>query len=79
MNEKIYEAAYWSGMVADGTPDSWDSAALEKFANRIIDQCIEAVVEANTHQACTTFQLDLVRATMNKSVKAINERFERKC
>lgn len=79
MNEKIQEAAYWSGMVADGTPDSWDSAALEKFANMIIDECIEAIKNTNKHQAYTTYDLSMVEGTMEKCVKSINERFGRKC
>ena len=77
MNEKIWEAAYQAGLCADGTPDSWDSAAIERFGNLIVDECIDAIKKANTHQAYTTYQLEMTKGTMAKCVLAINERFER--
>ena len=37
MNEQIDKIAYNTGMYCDGTPDSWDSAAIEKFAQQIVN------------------------------------------
>ena len=56
MNEQVDKIAYETGMYCDGTPDSWDSAAIEKFARGIIQMCIDHARSTPSHCAYTTFQ-----------------------
>lgn len=60
MHEQIDKIAYETGMYCDGTPDSWDSAAIEKFAHGIIQLCVEQARSAPSHCAYTTFQHGIV-------------------
>lgn len=68
MNEQIDKIAYETGMYCDGTPDSWDSAAIEKFAEQIIQLCIEHASDTQSHCAYTTFQKDIVECTRQEIV-----------
>lgn len=45
MNSRIHIFAEQAGLYCDGTPDSWDGEATEKFAKLIINGCIDAAVE----------------------------------
>lgn len=45
MNEIIDHIAYHAGMYCDGTPDSWDSETIEKFAQGIIRECFETILD----------------------------------
>lgn len=45
MNKKIDDLAYWAGLYADGTPDSWDSEALEKFARSLVEDICREIRE----------------------------------
>ena len=43
MNEILDHLAYRTGMYCDGTPDSWDSEAIENFANAILEDVIQTI------------------------------------
>jgi len=43
MNEIIDKLAYHTGMYCDGTPDSWDSEAIQNFSNAIIEDVIQTI------------------------------------
>jgi hypothetical protein len=45
MNPIIDKLAYQTGMYCDGTPDSWDSEAINNFANAIIEDVLNTVQE----------------------------------
>lgn len=46
------------------------------FAKMIVDECIDAVRSTNQTHAYTTFDKGIIETTINKSVKAIEERFQ---
>jgi hypothetical protein len=48
----------------------------KKFAKLIIDECIVAVKQTNTHHAYTSYDQNLIQATIGKSVEAIRKHFE---
>lgn len=73
MNEKIKHVALQVG--GSHYPDV-GGELLEKFARKIIDECIIAVQNTNKHHAYTTFDLGMVEATIEKSVAAILDRFK---
>ena len=73
MNEQIDKIAYQTGMYCDGTPDSWDSAAIEKFAHGVIQLCIEYASDKQSHCAYTTFQQGIVECTRAEIVSRLKE------
>ena len=66
MNEQIDKIAYSTGMYCDGTPDSWDSAAIEKFSQQIIQLCIDQAKITDSRCAYTTFQKGIVECTRDE-------------
>lgn len=72
MNEKIKTVALQTG--GSHYPDV-GGELLEQFARNIIDECIIAVQNTDRHHGATTYDVDLVEATIEKSVAAILDRF----
>ena len=66
MNEQIDKIAFETGMYCDGTPDSWDSAAIEKFAHGVIQLCIDHARSTPSHCAYTTFQHEIVECARSE-------------
>lgn len=52
----------------------WE-AAMTKYAELIVQECIDAVDKTNTHHVHTTFDDSMVRGTMAKTKVAIREHF----
>lgn len=77
MRDIIFEHAYKTGMLCDGTPDAWDDNAIDKFALSIVDECVDAVKNTSTTGAHTTYEVDLIQATLTEVVKSIEKRFSR--
>jgi len=73
MNEQIDKIAYNTGMYCDGTPDSWDSAAIEKFAQQIIQLCIDQAKNTDSTCAYTTFQQGIVECTRKEIVARLEK------
>lgn len=73
MNEQIEKIAYNTGMYCDGTPDSWDSAAIEKFALQIIQLCIDQAKNTDSHCAYTTFQQGIVECARSEIVARLEK------
>lgn len=74
MNKRIQEITHEIGLPTynpDGIPTK-----LEKFADALIQECIVAVKQTNTHHAHTTYDQNLIQATIGKSVEAIRKHFE---
>jgi hypothetical protein len=46
------------------------------FARLLINECIAVVKNTPKHCAYTTYDLDMVHCTIDKSVEAIKKRFE---
>lgn len=72
MNKKIHQIALQTG--GSHYPNV-GGELLEQFARKIIDECIVAVQNTNKHHAATTYDLDNVEATIEKSVASILDRF----
>jgi hypothetical protein len=49
---------------------------LEKFAELLIEECIQVVDATPMHCAMTTFQQGIVKCTISESVKTLKEHFE---
>ena len=49
---------------------------LERFADSLINECIEVVKETPIHCAYTTYDLGVVKCTIEKSVEKLQEHFK---
>jgi hypothetical protein len=77
MKEKILKAAYDKGLYSQGTPDSWDEEALYQFGKYLIDECIDAVKNADTKDMVyTTYDQDRTLGVKERCAKAIERKFE---
>ena len=47
----------------------------EAFARLIIKECVDSIKRTNKTHAYTTYDLDLVEATIQRSIASINEKF----
>lgn len=74
MKNKIYEEI---ALQAGGShyPDVGGST-LETFAELLIEECIKAVENTNTHHAYTTFDKDMIDSTISKCSQSIRDRFQ---
>lgn len=79
MNEPFEDLMYKAGLTAQGCwdkMDSYDRKAIEKFAELIVKECITAVENTDRTHAYTTFDKQLIDATIIKSVQSINKHFK---
>ena len=77
MTEKIYDLAL--EVLKDyPTLESWTFSRieLEKFAVLIVEECITAVKNTDITHAYTTYDKQLIEATVERSVKSIKQHFE---
>jgi hypothetical protein len=75
MNETIDKLAYQHGMYCDGTPDSWDSEAINNFALAIVEECIKAAHEADRSHVRTTFDNAMHEGVIYRVVESIKAKF----
>lgn len=75
MNETIDKLAYTHGMYCDGTPDSWDSEAINNFALAIVNECISAAEATRPNHVRTTFDDAMAKGTIQSVVESIKNRF----
>lgn len=76
MNETIDRLAYTHGMYCDGTPDSWDSQAIENFGKAIVKECIDTMHKFDRGDMMkTTFDKSLIEGTLYRAEKAIKDKF----
>jgi hypothetical protein len=45
MKDNVHNLAITAGLYCDGTPDSFDTAAVEKFTLLLIEQCVTIMRE----------------------------------
>lgn len=76
MNEIIDKLAYHHGMYCDGTPDSWDSEAINNFALAIVDECIKTVEELDRTHIRTTYDNAMHQGLVQRAVQAIKSKFD---
>ena len=73
MKQKIHDLALEAG------GSHWPAvggATLEKFAELLIEECIQVVKDTPLHCAKTTFQQDIVKCTIDQSVEALRTHFK---
>lgn len=73
MNEKIKRLALEAG--GSHFPDV-GGKNLERFAELLIQECIDVVSTTPTHCAMTTFQTGIVKCTIDKSIEALQNHFK---
>lgn len=74
MNEQIRKIANETGMTLIDS-SVW-TKVVERFARALIDECTTVVKEkTDTTHAYTTFDLNMIQATIGKSASAIQEHF----
>ena len=75
MNEIIDELAYHHGMYCDGTPDSWDSAAINNFAIAVVNECIQAVRDTDRSHVRTTYDNAMHEGVVQRAIESIKIKF----
>lgn len=59
-----------------GTVALKNASAVECFASKVVDECTKLVKEIDRHHCITTYDEQLVTATLQKVLDKINKRFE---
>lgn len=72
MNKKLEELSLQAG---GSHYPSINTAMQEKFAELIINECIEAVKNTKAH-ALTTYDKDMVQSTIDRCANSIRNHFE---
>jgi hypothetical protein len=72
MNKKLKELSLQAG---GSHYPTINTAMQEKFAELIINECIEAVKNTKAH-ALTTYDKDLVQSTVENCAESIRKHFE---
>lgn len=82
MNERIRLLAEQAGITTNLDTDffeknsnKWVDYYSEKFAELIIQECLVAIENTNLHHAHTTFDHNLIMATITKSKEAVKQHF----
>jgi len=77
VNERIDKLLVKAGAYFGGEGVEYSNFDPKKFAELIIQECIEAVENTPTHCAYTTFQLGIVECTIDKSVETLYNHFNK--
>lgn len=78
MNNKIFELlelAQKSAALLSNSNESKQKIAMGIFAESIISECLIAVDKTNTHHAITSYDYNIVKATISKSKQSVKEHF----
>ena len=78
MNDKFDSQLYSAGLTASGCwdeMDEYDHAAIIKFGDIIIQQCIELIDQSSKHCSITTFDKGVVDCTKDSAVQLIKQHF----
>ena len=73
MNEKFKRLALEAG---GSTYPEVGGKNLERFAELLIQECIDVVATTPMHCAMTTFQVDIVKCTIDKSIETLQNHFK---
>ena len=73
MNEKFKRLALEAG---GSTYPEVGGKNLERFAELLIQECIEVISTTPTHCAMTSFQEGIVKCTIVKSIEALQNHFK---
>lgn len=74
--EKIDAFAYESGLWADGTPDSFDTKAIESFAEKILSDVLNIVMETDMRKYIhTTYDKDMAESIKLRIIHNITHQY----
>lgn len=77
MNKLLREIEQESGLEIYGLGarrDKWEYT-IEKFTERVIQECLDVIATTDTRQAYTSYDLNLVQATMSKIENKVKTHF----
>jgi len=73
---KIDAFAYDSGLWCDGTPDSFDSKAIESFAEKILSDVLNIVMNTDIRKTTlTTYDKDMAESVKLRIIHAITQEY----
>lgn len=75
MNEKVKHIMEEVGLHTDPLNKEVTDKELDFFAMAIVEACIDAVKQTDIRHAYTTFDKNLIDATINKSINSIKQTF----
>lgn len=75
MNEKVKHIMEEVGLYIDPLNKEVTDKELDFFAMAIVDACIEAVEQTDIRHAYTTYDKNLIDATISKSLVSIKKAF----
>jgi len=73
---KIDAFAYESGLLCDGTPDSFDTKAIESFAEKILSDVLNIVMDTDVRKfTYTTYDKDMAESIKLRVIHAITQEY----
>jgi hypothetical protein len=73
---KIDTFAYESGLLCDGTPDSFDSKAIESFAEKILSDVLNIVMHTDVRKhTYTTYDKDMAESIKLRIIHNITNQY----
>ncbi len=73
---KIDTFAYESGLLCDGTPDSFDSKAIESFAEKILSDVLNIVMYTDVRKhTYTTYDKDMAESIKLRIIHNITQQY----
>lgn len=73
---KIDAFAYESGLLCDGTPDSFDTKAIETFAEKILSDVLNIVMDTDVRKfTYTTYDKDMAESIKLRIIHAITQAY----
>lgn len=73
---KIDAFAYESGLLCDGTPDSFDTKAIETFAEKILSDVLNIVMDTDVRKfTYTTYDKDMAESIKLRVIHAITQEY----
>ena len=73
---KIDAYAYESGLLCDGTPDSFDSKAIESFAEKILSDVLNIVMNTDIRKfTYTTYDKDMAESIKLRIIHNITQQY----
>ncbi len=73
---KIDTFAYESGLLCDGTPDSFDSKAIESFAEKILSDVLNIVMHTDVRKhTYTPYDKDMAESIKLRIIHNITQQY----
>ncbi len=73
---KIDSFAYESGLLCDGTPDSFDSKAIESFSEKILSDVLNIIMNTDVRKhTYTTYDKDMAESIKLRIIHNITQQY----